>query len=769
MCIPKPASSRIQMLFLCLKRLVYGLACACLSGLALASSVGPDCNGNSIDDATDISSGTSLDCNANGIPDECDIASGTSLDCDLSGTPDECDLASGVALDCNANSIPDRCDVFTGTSLDCNLNFVPDECEPDCNSNGIPDNCDITGGTSLDCNADLVPDECQPDCNGNGIPDDCDISSGTSFDCNGNLILDECDITAGSLDCDLNGVPDDCQADCNGNGTADECDISGGTSLDCDLDGIPDDCEPDCNGNGIADDCDISSGSSSDVTGNGIPDDCEIPQQTLALQPIATGFSNPTWIGAPASEPGRLYVLEQFTGLIHIIDNGVRLPQPFLDVSHRISTGAERGLLGMAFHPDYGNNGRLFVAITDLVFDTRVLEFAVTANPNLADPIQVQTIAVLTQPGAFHNGGCIRFGPDGMLYLANGDGGGTGPGPAQDLDSYLGKMLRLDIDMASPFIPPTNPYVGVPGALEGIWALGHRHPWRFSFDRLTGDMWIADVGAADWEEIDFQPAGAAGGRNYGWPCMEGAHCLLGFGCVCMDPALTMPIHEVSHATAFCAMIGGFVYRGSAIPSLQGTYLYADYCTAKVQSLRYENGLVTHVADRSAELNGLTLPTSFGEDADGELFIVTYVGDVYKIVQSCQDTENFCVGAPNSIGPGAQMGFSGSVSIAANDLVIEASDVPPGEFGIFIYGPFRIQAPFGDGYRCVGSPMRLLPVQQTTPAGTAAYPINNMAPPQPSHQINVGSEWHFQYWYRDPGGPLGSAFNLTNGLSLTFCP
>jgi len=735
----------------------------------ITSGTSLDCNANGVLDECDITSGTSPDCNANGAPDQCDITSGTSLDCDLTGTPDECDIAAGVTEDCNANTIPDRCDIFLGTSLDCNENLVPDECEADCNANGITDACDISSGASLDCNLDEIPDDCEADCNANGIPDDCDLGSGTSRDCNANFLPDECDISAGTLDCDLNGIPDECEPDCNGNGIVDACDISEGASPDCDRDGVPDECEPDCNGNGISDDCDISSGSSSDSTGNGIPDDCELPEQTLDLQLIATGFSNPTWIGAPRSEPGRLYVTEQFTGLVRIIDNGVVLGTPFLNVSVKISTGAERGLLGLAFHPDYENNGRFFIAYTDLSFNTKVQEFGVSANPNVSNPVPVQTIAVMPQPGPFHNGGCIRFGGDGLLYISNGDGDGQGPGPAQELDSYLGKMLRLDVDTAPPFVPPTNPFVGVPGALEAIWTLGHRNPWRFSFDRETGDMWIADVGAADWEELDFQPAGDPGGRNYGWPCMESAHCLLGFGCVCMDPSLTLPIHEVNHATSFCAIIGGFVYRGNAIPSLQGTYFYADYCTAKVQSLRYDAGVVSHLNDRSTEFDGLVLPSSWGEDSDGELYVLSHTGSVHKVVQGCEDIENYCIAAPNSIGPGAVMSFRGSVSIAANDLTIDASQMPTSEFGIFFYGPYRIEDSFGDGYRCVGLPLRLLPVQQTTPAGTASYVIDNTSPPQPSHQIQVGSQWNFQYWYRDPGGPGGTSFNLTNGLSLTFCP
>ncbi len=272
-----------------------------------------DCNGNGVDDAVDISSGTSLDCNGNGVPDECDLSSGTSQDVNANGIPDDCetdcngngvpddfDLSSGTSLDCNANGVPDECDISSGTSQDVNSNGIPDECDPDCNNNSVPDDielaagtqfdcnnngvldvCDIADGTSQDVNGNGVPDECEADCNGNGVPDDVDIANGTSQDCNTNGVPDECDIANGtSADANANGVPDECEADCNGNGVPDDVDIANGTSTDNNANGVPDECDPDCNNNGVPDDIEIANGILQDCNANGVPDVCDISAGT---------------------------------------------------------------------------------------------------------------------------------------------------------------------------------------------------------------------------------------------------------------------------------------------------------------------------------------------------------------------------------------------------------------------------------------------------------------------------------------------------------
>ena len=267
---------------------------------------------------------------------------------------------------------------------------------------------------------------------------------------------------------------------------------------------------------------------------------------------------------------------------VEIVDlaTGQILGTPFIDLA--VSTGNEQGLLSIAFHPDYTNNGRFFVSRTAGGGNTRVTEHLVTSDPNVGDPAVVQQIVAENQPFSNHNGGQIAFGPDGYLYVALGDGGSANdPGNrSQNGSTNLGKMLRLDVDASAPFVPPSNPFVGNGSVLDTIWATGLRNPWRFSFDRATGDMYIADVGQNAWEEINFQPASSAGGENYGWRCMEGDHCTGLSGCACNSTTLVDPIQEYSHSFG-CSVTGGYVYRGSAIPALQGTYFYAEIGRAHV--------------------------------------------------------------------------------------------------------------------------------------------------------------------------------------------
>ncbi len=367
--------------------------------------------------------------------------------------------------------------------------------------------------------------------------------------------------------------------------------------------------------------------------------DDESREFLLTVELVASGFAAPLWVGAPDGDFDRLFVVEQNTGRIEIIRGGQVLATPFLDVGSLASEGGERGLLGLAFHPDYLGNGRFFVHYTDNNGDTRVVEYAVSADPDVADPTPVQTILAEAQPFSNHNGGNLVFGPDGMLYIALGDGGnGFDPdNRAQDGTTNLGKILRLDVDAGPPFIPGDNPFLGDPGVNDEIWAFGMRNPWRYSFDRMTGELYLGDVGQNDREEIDFQPASSAGGDNYGWRCMEGTLCTGLTGCVCNDASLVLPILEYGHSSGRCSVTGGFVYRANAIGWLQGSYFLADYCTGEIWSLRYEMGQLTEFIDRTSELDppgamAIDNVSSFGEDAAGELYVVDQGdGEIYKIV------------------------------------------------------------------------------------------------------------------------------------------
>ena len=347
------------------------------------------------------------------------------------------------------------------------------------------------------------------------------------------------------------------------------------------------------------------------------------------LQEIVSGLSSPLYLTAPPGDAARLFIVEK-TGVTRIIKDGVLLTDPFLDLSSRVSGGGEQGLLGLAFDPDYATSGRFIVHFTDLAGNTTLSRFQVSANPDVADPASELVILAATQPFGNHNGGQVAFGPDGFLYLGLGDGGGGGdPGNrGQDLSDLLGSILRLDVRSTEPYaVPPDNPFV-LSGAPE-VWSYGLRNPWRFSFDRATGDLYIADVGERAWEEIDVStPAEGAGkGANYGWNIMEGTHCFLASGCD--QTGLTLPVLEYSHQEG-CSITGGYVYRGSAIPALQGLYFYADLCQRWVRSFRYAGGAATeHTEWPSLMPTGPVL--SFGEDASGELYILDESGRVSKIV------------------------------------------------------------------------------------------------------------------------------------------
>ncbi|MGH7518802.1 MAG: PQQ-dependent sugar dehydrogenase [Gemmatimonadales bacterium] len=351
----------------------------------------------------------------------------------------------------------------------------------------------------------------------------------------------------------------------------------------------------------------------------------------LALETVSNDLVFPVDLTSPPGDP-RLFVAEK-GGRIRIIESGAVLPTPFLDLSDRVSTGGEQGLLGLAFDPDYATNGRFVVNYTDPAGDTRISAFRASADPDIADEASEALILGVDQPFVNHNGGQLAFGPDGYLYIGLGDGGDAGDPleNAQSLTTLLGKLLRIDLDGGAPYaIPPDNPFSAVAAARSEIWSYGLRNPWRFSFDRVTGDLYIGDVGQNEIEEIDVSPAasGAGRGANYGWDVMEGRECFEP-ATGCDQSGLVLPAVQHDHGDG-CSVTGGYVYRGSAIPALQGTYFYSDFCSGWIRSFRFAGGAATEQREWPALEAGNV--TSFGQDDAGELYILTAGGTVYRIVE-----------------------------------------------------------------------------------------------------------------------------------------
>lgn len=351
----------------------------------------------------------------------------------------------------------------------------------------------------------------------------------------------------------------------------------------------------------------------------------------LALRPIVTrGLVQPLYVTHAGDGSGRLFIVEQ-AGRIRILARDQLEAVPFLDLSDRVWAGGERGLLGLAFHPDYARNGRLFVSYTRQPDGaTVVAEYRRGSKADQADR-QERVVMLVPQPFANHNGGMIAFGPDGALYIGRGDGGGRGDPDSrgQNPNDLLGKILRLDVDRGEPYaIPADNPYVSGGGRQE-IFAIGLRNPWRFSFDRETGHLWVADVGQYDWEEVDL----VVRGGNYGWRLMEGRHCFLP-KTDCGKPGLQPPVLEYGHEAGRCSITGGYVYRGSSQPALTGLYVYGDYCSGDIFAARLEGGAHPRVIEGPAVLirSGLRI-SSFGEDEVGELYVVDHGGGVYRLESS----------------------------------------------------------------------------------------------------------------------------------------
>lgn len=364
-------------------------------------------------------------------------------------------------------------------------------------------------------------------------------------------------------------------------------------------------------------------------TSTGGPDDDEPPvsDQSVRLVPVVQGLERPVLAVAPVADP-RLFVVEQ-PGRIRVIDGGRLQADPFLDITDRVGCCGERGLLGLAFDPDFRSNERFFVSYTDRAGTSRIESFRAVDRSNRADPTSGRLYLELDQPFGNHNGGHLAFGPDGMLYIAFGDGGSADDplDQGQDPTTLLGTILRVDVrgSIEPPYsIPPDNPFADGVGGRPEVWHWGLRNPWRFSFDRDAGWMFIGDVGQNRWEEIDAVRVGT-GGHNFGWSTMEGSECFQG---ACEADGLTLPVAVYGHDDG-CSVTGGFVYSGHEIPALRGRYVYGDYCGGWIRTFRLTDlGVATDPQELAVESPGRI--TSFGVDAGGELYVVVESGTVFRI-------------------------------------------------------------------------------------------------------------------------------------------
>jgi len=347
---------------------------------------------------------------------------------------------------------------------------------------------------------------------------------------------------------------------------------------------------------------------------------------TLAAEQVVSGLEQPVYLTAPTGDP-RLFIVEQ-AGRILLVKNGKLESRPFLDIRAKVGSGGERGLLSIAFHPQYIANGFLFVDYTDTHGDTRIERYTVSRDPDVADAASGKLILRIDQPYRNHNGGMNLFGPDGMLYIGMGDGGSEYDPQrnGQNNNVLLSKLLRINVDKGEPYsVPSANPFVKGGGRAE-IWATGLRNPWRFAFDGKDGNLYIADVGQDKYEEIDVVPMNRAG-VNYGWSVMEGFSCFRDSSCD--ERGLQRPALVYNHDHGNCSVTGGFVYHGRKIPAIDGLYFYSDYCTGWLKSFKYVDGRVTQQAQWAVGKLGNV--ASFGLDGLGELYVVDHGGRIFRIV------------------------------------------------------------------------------------------------------------------------------------------
>ena len=536
-----------------------------------------------------------------------------------------------------------------------------------------------------------------------------------------------------------------------------------------------------------------------------------VAQTTLTTELVFNGMTKPV---AALSPPGdsRIFVVEQNSGKIKIFDGTSVLATEFLNVKAKIkSSGNEEGLLGLAFHPDYANNGYFYINYTASNPNRTVVErYLVSVDPNIARASSGTTIISYTQPFSNHNGGDLRFGPDGYLYIGTGDGGSANDPAcrAQNPAVPLGKMLRIDVDNGLPYtVPASNPYVGVAGAMPEIWSIGLRNPWRYSFDALTGELYIGDVGQNAVEEVNTVPPSDAG-YNFGWKIMEGPNCFSTSSCpggipACNDVSLTMPVSSYGHTGGFgggCSITGGEVYRGCKIPDFFGTYFFADYCSNLILSMEVVGGVAQNLTNRTTELKpaGLSINsiTSFGVDGDGEILIVDQTGEIFRIIAQTQPAIADCDANGKddtceiTMNPSLDMngnmildsceptcGYTayGAGASPANTIVLTGSGT--GQIGtVASFDSSGVNAasalyfaslgqgnfPVVGGVGLVSLPLTILSAVTPAAGGNASWAV-----PIPASGALVGLGVYVQSAATDAGQPGGWA--LSNGLELIVCP
>jgi len=509
----------------------------------------------------------------------------------------------------------------------------------------------------------------------------------------------------------------------------------------------------------------------------------------LRTRLVASGLVFPVFVTAPPGDVDRLFVVEKNSGRVRIVKNGQVLGKNFLNMWGKITQGGERGLLGLAFHPNYAQNGWFYVHYVGMNDAVVVERYTVSAQtPNLADGNSGVVLFTEPQPFAQHKAGMLQFGPDGYLYVALGDGG-SGYDPfnhAQTLDTLKGKILRLDVDSGTPYaIPADNPFVAVPGARGEIWAYGLRNPFRFWIDAPSGDMFIGDVGQEAQEEIDFLPAGV-GGLNFGWRCFEGSNCTGLQHCVC-NPGLgtyTPPILTYGHDEG-CAVMGGVVYRGCAMPALQGTYFYADHCFGRIWSLRYEGGVVVDHVERTAELDpegdlDIGSISAIGVDGRGEMYIVDYGGgELFRIepdLPAGPDCNSNGVPDGCDVAQGVAADSDGDGVLDSCESFLTVSPLQPAspatfhfegaqaqETVFFLYGTGGTAPAFClDPNLCIGLglPFELLVALPADAAGEVGFTVS-VPPTTP-----LGPLWFQCVLYR---GATGADSILSNVVANEVCP
>ncbi|QDV08606.1 Soluble aldose sugar dehydrogenase YliI precursor [Planctomycetes bacterium Poly30] len=489
---------------------------------------------------------------------------------------------------------------------------------------------------------------------------------------------------------------------------------------------------------------------------------------------VATAPGRPTSIAFAPGVTHQFYATDK-TGRIWVMRGGSYLQTPFMDLRSLVNDTGEGGLLGMVFDPDFASNGYFYLSYNVGVGTGASLIARYSVVPgsvDVGDPMSAETLfGPVPQTTDRHKGGDLAFGPDGTLYFSLGDGGTADA--AQDLASPLGKLHRIDPDLPFPHVPADNPFVAVSGALPTTWALGLRNPWRFDVDPATGDVFVGDVGESTWEEITRLAPGA----NGGWPCMEGDDCAFGTSCACNAGGLTLPIAQLGHSApdSACAITGGIVYRGSAIPSLAGQYLFTDFCSGSFYGIENPGGPLPLRLDLSADVQSggqaLRFVVDFARDGDGEVhFVEHYGGRVWKLSPR-SGFDAYCTAEPNSSGAAASLVASGSASIAAADLTLEVTQLPAQALGYFLIAGQRASVPgFGgsEGVLCLDQPIaRWSSVVLSSGSGGQVSLTTDLTNLPPTVQIAPGHTWNFQYWTRD-ANPAPTS-NTSSALSVTFRP